>query len=247
VLIHDRFVFIHVPKTGGTFLRHMLKEELPDCYPLGEDDGRVHHGWDRIPDEAQGRPVLAFVRNPWDWYVSWYSFAVGIPPERFDQARMRPLYRRLFADESNGSGRPSPGNGRNPANDFAITVKRACTGIVDGGDPAELAPLVDGFDLAQPLLEGRDFYSARLQFTVGDAFDSELATIGRYESLLDDLEAFFEKIELKLPAGAMERIRAKERRNTSQHGHYRDYYDEELRDLVGSSCRGLIERFDYSF
>ncbi len=247
MLIHDRFVFLHVPKTGGTFLDRELRRELPGCQPPSNVPRSAHHGWDAIPAEARGRPVLVFVRNPWDWYVSWYSFAVGQPEESFERARAgRPLFRRLFADGSNRGPAPDP-PGPNRANDFAVAIRRACTGIVESDDPVALEPVVRGFDLAQLLMEGHDFYSARLRFTVGAAFESDLATIGRFESLLDDLESFFEKAGVDLPDGAMERIRAAEPRNTSRHGPYREYYDEELRDLVGTSCRTLIERFDYSF
>jgi hypothetical protein len=246
MLIHDRFVFLHVPKTGGSFLGRMLRQEL-GCRPLPDVPRSSHYGWNRIPAEARGRPVLAFVRNPWDWYVSWYSFATGIPPEKFEQAKARPLFRRLFADGSNQDAANPASPRPNPANDFAVTVRRACTGIVDGGDLTELEEVVKGFDLAQPLMEGYDFYTARLRFTVGEAFDSELATIGRFESLFDDLESFFESAGVDLPEGAMERIRLAEPRNTTKRGPYRDYYDDELRDLVGSSCHELIERFEYSF
>ena len=43
------------------------------------------------------------------------------------------------------------------------------------------------------------------------------------------------------------RIRAGAPVNASDHGPYRDYYDDELRDLVGKACRPLIERFGYRF
>jgi hypothetical protein len=37
------------------------------------------------------------------------------------------------------------------------------------------------------------------------------------------------------------------RHNTTEHKHYRDYYDPELRDLVARIYREDIERFSYSF
>jgi hypothetical protein len=30
-----------------------------------------------IPAEASDLPVVGIVRNPWDWYVSWYAFNNG--------------------------------------------------------------------------------------------------------------------------------------------------------------------------
>jgi hypothetical protein len=245
MLIHDRFVFLHVPKTGGTFLRRILQQELPECRPLPDMPRSAHFGWDKIPPEAAGLPVLAFVRNPWDWYVSWYSFAVGQPRVSFEQMRStQPLFRKLFDDDSTAEPKSDAANG---ANDFATTIKRACTGIVDIDDAAELEQLVQGFDLAKPLMEGHDFYTARLMVTVGAGFESDRATIGRFESLTDDLESFLEKAQVDLPEGAMDRIRAAEKHGESRHRPYREYYDEELSDLVEDSCKALIERFGYSF
>lgn len=250
MLIHDRFVFLHVPKTAGTFLRRVLHEEVPGCEPLPGMPGSAHYGWDQIPEEAADRPVLAFVRNPWDWYVSWYSFAVGQAPETFERRReQQPFFRWLFADGPPGSkdSAPHSANGANGANPFATTLRRACAGFAGGEEREELERLVGRFELARPLLEGHDFYTARLMVTVGEGFESERATIGRFESLMDDLESFFANSGVDLPDGAMARIRAAAPVGASDRRPYRAYYDAELRELVEASCGRLIERFGYGF
>ena len=71
--------------------------------------------------------------------------------------------------------------------------------------------------------------------------------MGRFESLVDDLGGFLDSAGVELPDGAIERIRSAAPLNASERGPYRDYYDDELRDLVGESCRPLIERFGYAF
>jgi hypothetical protein len=94
---------------------------------------------------------------------------------------------------------------------------------------------------------GADLYSTLYRNLVGDGLDSQLLTVGRYESLCEDLERFLAAAGVELEEGGIARIRAGEPINASEHAPYRDYYDEELRDLIGDSCRPLLERFGYEF
>jgi hypothetical protein len=99
MVITDRFVFIHVPKTGGTFVTHAL-ERLHGVAPAAGPAGRAvrirrlleriigrgrrygklsniepkHGTCDDIPAEHRGKRILSVVRNPYDWYVSQYEF-----------------------------------------------------------------------------------------------------------------------------------------------------------------------------
>jgi hypothetical protein len=68
-----RFLFVHIQKTAGTSLRQALQTAIPDLDTFrGTHDhaasARPHLGaeWDRYFKAA-------FVRNPWDRLVSWYS------------------------------------------------------------------------------------------------------------------------------------------------------------------------------
>lgn len=86
MLIHDNFIFIHVPKTGGSFLGSALKREMPAGSLRRGAPEKKHPGWNDIPDEALGRPVLIYVRNPWDWYVSWYHAVASKHKQRHPDA-----------------------------------------------------------------------------------------------------------------------------------------------------------------
>jgi hypothetical protein len=66
VFVTRDFVFLHVPKTGGTYVRTHLPEVLYETQ---------HGGIKDIPSEFQGLPKYAVVRNPWDWYVSWWTYS----------------------------------------------------------------------------------------------------------------------------------------------------------------------------
>jgi len=71
-----------MPKTGGTFVRRVLVNCAPPEWEVvevialgGAPRNDPNHPTVRdIPSFYKGLPVFGFVRNPWDWYVSWYEF-----------------------------------------------------------------------------------------------------------------------------------------------------------------------------
>ena len=60
VIITNNSVYLHIHKTGGTWIRHVLK-------PITVED-RDHELLDKKAEH-----VFAFVRNPWAWYVCSYN------------------------------------------------------------------------------------------------------------------------------------------------------------------------------
>lgn len=86
MLITDRFVALQVPKTGGQWLAEVLAPFVVEPRP-------EHGEWSEVPAEYADLPQLAVVRNPWDWYVSWWHWwqrnPSGAPPDAlhpFDEA-----------------------------------------------------------------------------------------------------------------------------------------------------------------
>lgn len=73
MIIANDFVFVHIPKTGGTWERETLSQgpaawEVQVKYP-------GHHSLNSI--KVGGRMPFAFVRNPWAWHVSRAAFWSG--------------------------------------------------------------------------------------------------------------------------------------------------------------------------
>jgi hypothetical protein len=203
VFIHERFVFLQMRKAGSTFLGDALQRELPSggLSPHGK-----HAPWAKIPPDARHRPVLVFIRNPWDWYVSWYHFNLergGTP---------------------NGYWKAISEGGRL---NFAQTVRKAVT--------------------ISAAIMGADLYSTLFRNLVGDGLDSQLLTVGRFESLFDDFVTFLTTAGVELGDEAIARIQAAAPINASDRGAYRHYYDDKLRDIVGDSCGPFIDRFGYEF
>ena len=93
MLIADEFTFVHLPKTGGTFVTRLLKETLvPSAVLRGLHEVRRKYGLAipgvryryreldkhlfvrRMPADARDRPLVTSVRNPLDLYVSQFKF-----------------------------------------------------------------------------------------------------------------------------------------------------------------------------
>jgi hypothetical protein len=117
MVITDRFVYLHMPKTGGTF----VEAALDRLYSPGQGlrsrlglagrrgvyidtsrkrdrrkiGGRDQHQTLReLPDEYRDRPLAFTVRNPFDHWVSYYEFGWWRthPGDTFDELRIRERY-----------------------------------------------------------------------------------------------------------------------------------------------------------
>ena len=95
MIFTDHFVYVHEPKTGGTFvtsmlfrlyglkwsrlthLKNVLFREVRSRHPKYGylvHDTRKHFGCRQIPSKHSGKKILATIRNPYDLYVSQYEF-----------------------------------------------------------------------------------------------------------------------------------------------------------------------------
>jgi hypothetical protein len=81
-----RVLFVHVQKTGGSSVQHLLDECLPDSTALHPKHAGLERTLKRHPELA-GYWTFGFVRNPWARMVSWWSMIQGLkqqdPQHRF--------------------------------------------------------------------------------------------------------------------------------------------------------------------
>lgn len=70
---HNKIWFIHMPKTGGIFLRHYFEKcnNIEKQVIIGMSKPRNHDGIVRIKNSDY---KFGFVRNPWDHRVSMYYY-----------------------------------------------------------------------------------------------------------------------------------------------------------------------------
>lgn len=68
----EGFNIIHMPKTGGTWLRRAC-ERLPRGSKIVRDIDPLHRPAQVLSQERARLPTYVLVRSPWDWYVSLYG------------------------------------------------------------------------------------------------------------------------------------------------------------------------------
>jgi hypothetical protein len=188
MLISDerRFLFVHVQKTAGSSVRRALHETMPDLRAfLGTHDTALQ-ARAALGDASFGAHfVAAFVRNPWDRLVSWYSMIV--------QARERaPWWRRAW-----GARRGEPRLWRyvyENSRSFEEFILR-CTEEIDDVD-------------------GRKSFCRNQVDYLSDAEGRPIVSfVGRYESLEADAGRLFER--LGRPGVRLPRVNASRHRHYS--------------------------------
>lgn len=224
----QRFVFLHLHKSGGTFVNECLLRFVPGARQIG-----YHLPRTMIPRELAGLPVLGLVRSPWSYYLSWHSF---------QSARPRPnaLYRILSEDGHLGFG----GTLRNMLrlSEDADLLERVVSALPQayGGSGINLP----GFALAPIRGSGLGFYAFLHRYMFGE---DRAVRVGRMEALREELPGMLEQAGEPVSAALREFIATAEPRNVSSHPRCADAYDDELRALVAERDAEVIERYGFSF
>lgn len=230
MLVTDKFVFVHLPRTGGTFVAEVIRKFFPSAREIG-----YHLPRELLPREYSHLPVLGTVRNPWEFYVSWYYH------HHSDNA-----YLRLFCSLSD-----------NRKLDFVQTVRNALNlGMSDDKLDVLIQALPENFNYQEKHITnltkdvmrkirgtGIGLYAFRFNQLFGQADDIFFC---RVESIRSDLMAFFERIGVASDA-LRSYVLALDKKNISEHLHYSTYYTPELAELVRIRDRQLIERFGFTF
>jgi len=225
----DRFVFLHLHKSGGTFVNECLLRFLPDARQIG-----YHLPRSLVPPQAAGLPVLGFVRNPWSYYVSWYSFQLERPHPNF-------LFRILSEEGRLGFEETV----RNMLNLGAGSVRLE---LLLRALPAQYSN--QGLNLPRfalaPIRDTRlGFYTYLYRYLY--AGGGKPAVVGRLEVLRDELIPMLESVGQPVSAEMRSYVENEAPTNTSTHKAYAEYYSPALRDLVAERDAEIIARHGYRF
>ncbi len=224
-----KFVFVHLHKSGGSFINQCLLRFFPDAQQLG-----YHLPLSRLPDTLRRLPVLGFVRSPWSYYVSWFAFQSQRP-------RPNVLFRCV-----NDEGRAGfAGTVRNLLHlgDDETRLNRLLALLPDQYGAAGFGLNLPRFALEPIRASGKGFYSYLFDYMY--ATTTHEPFIGRCENLRADFIEFFDKFDIATPPGLREFVSTAPAMNTSRHDDWHAYYDQELADEVSRYDAGVIDRFDY--
>ena len=234
MLVTDKFVFLHIPRAGGNFVYEVVRKFFPSAHEIG-----YHFPRQLLPKEYSHLPILGTVRNPWEFYVSWYHHHQ--PSDTYS-----PLTNILFCCVS-----------EDRKLDFVQTIRNALSlSVSDDKLDFLIQALPENFDyqkrhipnLTKDVMRkirgtGIGLYTFRFNQMFGQADDVFFC---RVESLRSDLMAFFERIGVANEA-LRSYVLGLDNKNISEHRHYSTYYTPELAELVLIRDRQLVERFGFTF
>jgi len=236
VIATDKFVFIHLHKCGGQFVRDLLLRFVTGAHEIG-----YHYPRSKLPGTLAHLPVMGFVRNPWDWYVSWYAFNA-------ERRGMNPLF-TVLSDNGRLAFKETVDNMLRLSEDRELSAKhreqlKSLFPVSMEGNRASGLTKQCIESMTHPDV-GYVTWLYRRMFGVDEQGGTLL--LGRVESLRTDLQGFLKQLGVPVSVELQHAIDSGERKNTSNHGPFAEFYDSGLRDLVAQKERTIIGRFDYRF
>ena len=230
MIVTNKFVFIHLPRSGGTFVSAVIRKFFPTADEIGYHLPRA-----LLPREYFHLPVLGAVRNPWEFYVSWYHHV-------WPRDATSPLISWMTETGKLGFD----GTTRNALN---LGVNNERLDVLIGMLPEQVdyqrknIPNITKEAMRKVRGTGVGYYTFRFNHMFGNANDVFFC---RLETIRQDLIGFFEGI-----GAATDELRdyvlCSDKKNTSEHLHYSTYYTPELAELVSLRDRPLVKRFGYVF
>jgi hypothetical protein len=238
MLVTPHFVFIHIPKTAGRFCRQQIVNYGgPVLYR-----GGLHEPLVRLPQPFRHLPTIAFVRNPWDWYVSWYyhmhSFG-GFNPLfasaiRAGHLEFTPVMQHVFDSIEPGTRAAAE------LDDYLHSPEHAARNSHD----------LDTAMIAYQREHNCGMLTWRFCFNLGVQAPTP-CHVGRFETLADDLIGAMTACGSPLSEQSSARIRASRPLGEGEKRAKRDYHslytDRRLIERVAEKERLVIAQFGYNF
>jgi hypothetical protein len=238
MIVTDHFVYIHVSRSGGTFLNKLIMEYVPGARML-----QYHGHLKDLPVELSHLPVIGFVRNPWDWYVSMFA----------DYPRKQQYVFQILSDRGTLDFEATVSRFLTLGDDDAASKKllrRLATvapRVIDARRPtrSQLPGLRSEHFKSYPSDTGYYSWLVELMFES----DSEHQIIyGRFENLRTEALRLFEETGTPITSAITDYLAEAKPLNASPRPvSFVDRYGPDLEQLVAVKDGNLIDQFGYEF
>ncbi len=226
MIVTDRMLFLHLHKSGGTFVNALLMRSLPSARQIG-----YHLPYRVVPDACRDLPVVGTVRSPWAYYVSWYHFQLGRPKRNI-------LFQLCSNDGALGFKETVANLANLSADERRLDLLEKALPDTFGKAGLNLTKTCVG-DLREG---GLGFYSFLYERLYAGA---ENPSILRAERLRQELRASLSSLG-HLPNECADRfLDEAPPLNATQHDAPARYFDDELAALVADRDRCVIDRYGY--
>lgn len=228
MIVTDKFIFLHLHKSGGTFVNNFILKFIPSAQEVGYHLPGIY-----IPEAVSHLPVFGLVRNPWSYYVSWFTF---------QSAMVSPNIVFRVVSNNNTLG-------------FNETIQNLLNLSTDHERIqaiAEVLPLEfksKGINITKNCMQsfensGIGFYS----FLYNRIFSgAQEVQVGNLETLRIDLKDFLQAVKVDLTEEAESHINLSPRLNITQHNTHMQMFDQKTADLVSKRDSLIIKKHDYRF
>jgi len=226
MVISDNFVFIHLQKCAGSFVDNLLERMFADA----KFNGTRHDSARQIAKRHRNKPVFGTIRNPWDWWVSWYAATNGGRKLRGPNAeRVRSSSFEEFWDTIFST------------TDSFGELKMARINELGIG-PYTYRFVQRYFKDPEAVLSNWDVDEIKANI-------NELMCpihLCRVEDLKKELVRFFDSINLQLDEEQLFMLMNAPIDNASKHDLTPTYYDDKMSALVKEKDRLIVELYGYS-
>lgn len=213
MIVHDDWVFVHLQKTGGSFTEKYLLENY-DCKPVFPK----HRGIRTVLPVCIDKDKFGMVRNPYSWYVSWWSK---------NKQSESTLFPRIFTEKTKG--------------DFNLFIENLYT--VDWGAQYDLhsTPINDLNIGVYTYRYISCFCINNMSLAVKEhdkcfLMDNILYT----ENLREDLSEY-----LGLKGEERKELMMMDKYHTSEHAPYEEYYNNKSKEIIRERDSIIFEKWGY--
>lgn len=222
-------VFFHLPKNAGKSICEALQIDkefhpphLNQTVLLGDDikESYTEKQWNSLTK-------FTIIRNPWDRLVSLYHF----------RKKERDLLIRL---ENRGMWEADGGDKDQEGWTFKKWLFTSETaGVENYGVFLAYKDIIKNNPNTKVFFRSTVDYINQIDLITDPNNNLYVDYVLRFESLNKDFNEMFSKLNLETPNLPQN--------NTSNHKHYREYYDDETKNFVDQLFKKDIEYFNYEF
>jgi len=214
--------YLHFPKTASSWMNKVLA-------PVTLTKFQRH----AIPaDIKKYQNVFCFIRNPWDWHVSFYKFISNGGELYYSPIKRAALTLSL------------------PKNiNFTNFVKLLCDPSNEFRDTlaANIVAEKKIFSNSSPHIEQWQHSNTGLYSSLINYYTMPASYVGKYENLKDDL-IYMTKTAGDFTNEILDNILNMPPRNvTVCKEDYRNYYTDETIEIVHSTSKNIIKKYNYEF
>jgi hypothetical protein len=238
MIVTEHFVYIHTSRTAGTFLNKLILEHMPGAQMI------QYHGHLRdLPGDFSHLPVIGFVRNPWDWYVSMY----------FDYRRKQQYVFQIMSQggvlgfEETVTRFLNLGDRSAESRTLLTTLKNTAPAVINARTPPRRGKPGLRSEHFANFPEKLGYYSWLFQLMFASSKPHRIH-IGRFENLREEALRLFEETGTPISNEISTYLKDAQPLNDSKRPvYYSEGFTPALRQLVADKEKHLIDQFDYEF